>query len=168
VYSGTEERVYGVLFDGAWLWECYISKLLEPLGFKHLVYPDDREVFAFDDGPPLYPDFYNEKDHLVFDAKYKRWDEKNEEDKREDILQILAYMYVTRAEAGGIIFPKAESYKETRQEIRQVWKVRKPFYVIPFGVPQTVEDSFLDQIHSEEERIKRRMKEIQLETKKSK
>src|SRR3989304_9159404 len=119
VYEGTGDRIYGVLFDGAWLWERYIAKLLKPLGFKHFVFPDDKEIFAFEknSGPYyyLYPDFYNEGRRLVFDVKNKRWDEKDEEDKRGDYHQILAYMYVTLAEAGGVIFPKQTAEKKNKR-----------------------------------------------------
>lgn len=168
VYSGAEDRVYGILFDGAWLWECYIAKLLKPLGFKHLgrYQPDKAEIFAFHKDSkgeyPLYPDFYNEERFLIFDAKYKRWDEKNEEDKRGDIHQILAYMYVTQAKAGGIIFPKPidKTIDIKTEECKCVWGAEKPFYEITFYIPKTDDDKFLQEIKDRENDFQKKLESI--------
>jgi 5-methylcytosine-specific restriction endonuclease McrBC regulatory subunit McrC len=167
-YDGTGERIYGILFDGAWLWECYIAKLLKPLNFKHLgeYQTEKEEIFAFvrenENGKsPLYPDFYNEekKKSFVLDAKYKQWDEKTEEDQRGDIHQILAYMYVTKANIGGIIFPKKETDKTKDKKVilesYEVWRhPENHFYKIAFPIPKTNDDNFLKEIKSSEDRLK--------------
>lgn len=38
-FGEEKDQVYGVLFDGAWLWEEYLYTILKPLGFKH---PENR------------------------------------------------------------------------------------------------------------------------------
>lgn len=34
-YGIDSDKVYGILFDGAWLWEEYLNTLLSNAGFKH-------------------------------------------------------------------------------------------------------------------------------------
>lgn len=94
----TSQNIYGVLFDGAWLWEAYLNTLLQKKGFVH---PDNiaktDAIHLFNPTSyARYPDFYKKKDStaIILDAKYK-WI-KNEID-RNDAHQLLAYMYVLSA-----------------------------------------------------------------------
>jgi len=105
-YGQDEDTVYGVLFDGAWLWEEYLNTILQDLGFKH---PENKlrrgaiHLFTPRKGP-LYPDFYN--DQLVLDAKYKRYNEKGITGiSREDLAQVISYMYVRKTAVGGFLVP---------------------------------------------------------------
>lgn len=109
-YGNDEDTVYGVLFDGAWLWEEYLNTLLEDLGFKH---PENKlghgaiHLFVPKRGP-RYPDFYNEK--MVLDAKYKRYSEGNvTKIDRDDLNQVISYMYIRKLSAGGFLVPGGKS-----------------------------------------------------------
>ena len=58
-YGNNKDKVYGILFDGAWLWEEYLNTLLDTCGFKH---PKNREnsgrIYLFTpNAAPRYPDF---------------------------------------------------------------------------------------------------------------
>ena len=105
-YGNNKEKVYGILFDGAWLWEEYLNTLLHRCGFRH---PKNREntgrIYLFSpNAAPRYPDFI--KDGYILDAKYKGYSGKSpHEMSREDLAQIISYMYVERADNGGIIVP---------------------------------------------------------------
>ena len=48
----------------------------------------------------LYPDFYSDEQNFVVDAKYKRFGEKNAG--REDLYQLVTYMYCKKSENGAI------------------------------------------------------------------
>lgn len=165
VYSEAGERISGILFDGAWLWERYLAKLLNRYGFEHLIFGPYQEakVFAFAGKTnPLYPDFLNEKKKVVFDAKYKDWDKQSN---REDVKQILAYMYVTEAKAGGIIFPQKEKADETKDKKVKVkpdtvWMVGTPFYEIAFPIPQTEDNIFIEEIQRREEDFHEELKKL--------
>lgn len=102
-YGKSEDKIYGVLFDGAWLWEEYLANLLKPLSLKHpknrigegRIYLCEKNRF------PRFPDFYRDEDwDVVIDAKYKR-----NFDSHDDINQILTYMYRLKSRYGAFILP---------------------------------------------------------------
>lgn len=105
-YGEENDKVYGLLFDGAWLWEEYLNTLLHPLQFIH---PENKTgknaIYLFQNMKgKRYPDFL--KDDMVLDAKYKRLSTKDSEFiDRNDLNQIISYMYVQRATIGGFICP---------------------------------------------------------------
>lgn len=107
---GTEkDRVYGLLFDGAWLWEEYLYTVLKRCGFEH---PENKKetgaIYLFDNPKryPRYPDFL--KPNFILDAKYKHLPNYID---RNDMHQIISYMYVTKSNKGGFIYPVANSDK---------------------------------------------------------
>ena len=108
-YGKDDDTVYGVLFDGAWLWEEYLNTLLSGIGFKHPQNKRNRKaihLFTQNRGP-RYPDFYDEK--IVLDAKYKKYEGKSLTDiSREDVAQVISYMYVLKLENGGFLVPDGE------------------------------------------------------------
>ena len=101
------QNSYGILFDGAWLWEEYINILLS----SHFYHPKNKSNFGaqqlFSDGKGLiYPDFISKSTdpRLIVDAKYKPI----ENIRGRDYLQVLAYMYRFDASKGYYIYPDSE------------------------------------------------------------
>ena len=115
-YGRNEEEIYGVLFDGAWLWEEYLNTLLRDCGYIH---PQNKiskgRIYLFDDRTGVrYPDFY--KDDIVLDAKYKRYaDMKLQNIDGEDLHQVITYMYILGARYGGLIVPRQHKQKDIVQ-----------------------------------------------------
>lgn len=105
-YGMDSDKVYGILFDGAWLWEEYLNTLLSNGGFKH---PENKlgtgAIYLFEHGGQRFPDFW--KKDFVLDAKYKRLAQKGKhlDIERDDVHQVMAYMYRLKAQRGGIICP---------------------------------------------------------------
>lgn len=105
-YGSDNDEIHGILFDGAWLWEEYLNTILEPLGIKH---PKNKVgkggISLFKNGRGRrYPDFYAEG--IVLDAKYKSYEGCDIEDvAREDLAQIISYMYVQQAHSGVVLSP---------------------------------------------------------------
>ena len=105
-YGTNDDRIYGILFDGAWLWEEYLNTLLCEVGFTH---PENKlgigAIYLFEHGGQRFPDFW--KDDIVLDAKYKRLAINGDhlDIDREDVHQIMAYMYRLKAPKGGVICP---------------------------------------------------------------
>lgn len=99
-----EDKVYGLLFDGAWLWEKYLGTLLQDLNYTISDNNKKTNRFSlFENGRgESYPDFYI-KNKSVLDAKYKWLGDKI---KREDLHQIITYMHCLKAPQGGLIYPK--------------------------------------------------------------
>ncbi|GAA3720749.1 McrC family protein [Salinicoccus jeotgali] len=104
----SNNEVYGILFDGAWLFEEYVNTIigdqfLHPQNTKGL-----GRHYLFNAGNGLiYPDFIsrNEMQPRVADAKYKP----NRNIHGRDYLQLVAYMYRFEAAEGYFIYPFQET-----------------------------------------------------------
>ena len=124
-YGRKDEEIYGVLFDGAWLWEEYLNTILKDCGYNH---PQNKmrkgRIYLFTDKTGYrYPDFY--KEDIVLDAKYKRYAHLNlQEINGEDLHQVITYMYIMAASHGGVIVPWP--YQE--QEIQFRTKILEGHY----------------------------------------
>ena len=105
-YGTDDDRIYGILFDGAWLWEEYLNTLLCEKGFIH---PENKlgtgAIYLFEHGGQRFPDFW--KQDIVLDAKYKKLaiNGNRLDIERDDVHQIMAYMYRLKASKGGIVCP---------------------------------------------------------------
>ena len=100
-YGAKEKCISGLLFDVSYLWEEYLATILTKQGFKH---PNNKKKIgrihlAKHGMYPRYPDFYRERDHTIIDAKYKK------ESTRDDIHQMIAYMYRLKGKYGVFIQP---------------------------------------------------------------
>lgn len=107
-------HVYGVLFDGAWLWEEYMASLVSnhfyhPMnkagsGAQQLFYNERRKIGL------IYPDFIGKdvRNRLIADAKYKPIDNIN----RNDYFQVLSYMFRFDAKKGLFLYPEAEENED--------------------------------------------------------
>lgn len=106
MFGESDNDFYGILFNGAWLWEEYCNTILRNLGFIH---PENKKSTGslplFTNGTVRrYPDFYN--DNTVIDAKYKRYEGKQLSDVgRDDLHQIVTYMYIRKASCGAFLSP---------------------------------------------------------------
>ena len=102
------KRVYGILFDGAWLWEEYMNILIG----KTFYHPTNKGrqgaqwLFAGNNGL-IYPDFIgrDNEQRIIADAKYKPVENIG----NKDYLQVLAYMFRFNAKKGYYLYPESES-----------------------------------------------------------
>lgn len=159
------DEIYGVICDISYLWEEYLATLLtaHPLNFIHPNNTIGEKPIFLDKDHKLkrFPDFYlpdrshsnktNSDDrqaaYLVVDAKYKRYDDLGVQ--RDDIHQIMAYMYAQKAPNALLISPKT---------VTQVTDLTKPqcynllgyggnISVLALPIPQKAE-SFADFCHA--------------------
>lgn len=103
-YGKDDDEVYGILFDGAWLWEEYLNTFLCGIGFEH---PKNKEGVGheslFTDGSGwCYPDFLCPK--MVLDAKYK-WYNDWTKVQTKDLYQVISYMHILNRNKGGYVVP---------------------------------------------------------------
>ena len=103
--SGSRQ-IYGILFDGAWLWEKYVSYLIKD-AFYHPMNKGGtgaQRLFGGNVGL-IYPDFISRDNatRIIADAKYKPIDKIG----NKDYLQVLAYMFRFDAKAGYYLYPEA-------------------------------------------------------------
>ncbi|MFR6065060.1 MAG: McrC family protein [Eubacterium sp.] len=106
-------RVYGILFDGAWLWEEYINLLVKDL-FYHPMNKEGKGAQRLFDGNIglIYPDFIskNSNERIIADAKYKPIGNIN----NSDYFQVLTYMMRFDAKTGVYFYPDTENFEEVR------------------------------------------------------
>ncbi len=108
-YGEKNDKIYGLLFDGSWLWEEYLNTILEDCDFNHPMNKTSKGaiyLFANHKSYKRYPDFW--RNNFIIDAKYKQFSGKID---RDDMNQIISYMYVKQAELGGFIYPSKNSTK---------------------------------------------------------
>ena len=68
--------MYGILFDGAWLWEEYVNTLIGDIFYHPRNKAGDGAQRLFDGNHGLiYPDFIGKDagERIIADAKYKPW-----------------------------------------------------------------------------------------------
>lgn len=118
--SGTQQ-VFGILFDGSWLWEEYVSTLIRD-EFYHPMNKGGKgaqRLFSTEDSKLglVYPDFIskNSKNRIIADTKYKPV--KNIGNK--DYLQILAYMFRFDAKKGYYLYPDKSENDDLRMKMNQ-------------------------------------------------
>lgn len=165
-YGKEKDKIHGVLFDGAWLWEAYLNTILKNCGFRH---PEnkkrkgglpmfeeadiDNEVTAY--SKTTYPDFY--KDNFIVDAKYKHL---NNGVGREDLYQVVTYMYCRKALNGGYVYPYEKDVKYIKHQLKGY---NGYIYLMPFHVPQTPDTYklFIEKIKESEDCMSDFIKPIQ-------
>jgi len=104
-----DQKIHGILFDIAWLWEEYVHTLLP----KDFIHPRNKEklggISVFSVGKrKVYPDFYQEELKIVLDAKYKKLELTEKGINREDLFQLISYSYILKAEKAGLVFPSED------------------------------------------------------------
>lgn len=101
-------RIYGILFDGAWLWEEYINSLITDVFYHPMNKRSKGAQRLFNRNIGLiYPDFIgkNSRNRIIADAKYKPVDNIA----NKDYLQVLAYMIRFDAKTGYYLYPETEN-----------------------------------------------------------
>ena len=125
--ASSSNRIYGILFDGTWLWEEYVNLLVgeyfhhpknkRKSGGQELFTPENGSVT---DKGSIYPDFIGRhtSDRIIADAKYKPRDNIG----RDDYFQLLAYMFRFDAKKGFYFYPdnmdKDESNSTGKTELK--------------------------------------------------
>ncbi|GHT51549.1 3-isopropylmalate dehydrogenase [Bacteroidia bacterium] len=123
-FGNEKDKIHGILFDGAWLWEEYIATVFNEhkKGITHKIGTD--KLFEKDDvgkNQGIIPDFIAYKNRpltasFIGDTKYKHIDTKNN---REDYFQIITYMYRYSCKTGYLIFPIDKENKEDYMKGRE-------------------------------------------------
>lgn len=159
------QKVHGILFDVAWLWEEYIYTLL-PKDFIHPRNKDKTDgisVFLNDKNHEnrkrrdrkIYPDFYDRERKFVLDAKYKKLEFTEKGIIREDLFQLISYAYILKAEKAGLVFPSKD--KVVDNEIGKLAGYGALLKKWSIQIPQNASsyNEFYEMMESSEEIFKR-------------
>ena len=101
------KKVFGILFDGAWLWEEYIAQLIGEDFYHPMNKSGKGAQWLFSGNGLVYPDFIgkNSKIRIIADAKYKPEDNIC----NKDYLQVLAYMFRFDSKKGYYFYPEPQN-----------------------------------------------------------
>ena len=177
-YSASSSPIYGILFDGAWLWEEYLWTILKEatLDGKNFEHPTNKDrkggIRLFDNSLDpedssvrncyrrIYPDFYCENstedsnDGIILDAKYKRLENGFV---RDDLYQIISYMHTMKISTGGFVYPQKEKEKLAEQKPAKYHLANNTGIIKTFGfeVPQNVSEytSFCKKMENSEKEL---------------
>lgn len=114
-------QIYGILFDGAWLWEEYVNRLIRDRYYHPMNKAGDeaQRLFRGSNGNVglIYPDFISRQveNRTIADAKYKPMDNIG----NRDYLQLLAYMFRFDARKGFYLYPEAGSNADLELQLNR-------------------------------------------------
>ena len=139
-FGKEKDKVYGLLFDGAWLWEEYLNTFLK----DEFIHPENKtgknRHYLFENFQSIYPDFISRTEpKSVGDAKYIPLDRQhsyseNSERATSIYYKTIAYMYRFRSDNGFLLFPNQEiSFFET-YKIKETSGILKK---IGLAIPQS-------------------------------
>lgn len=144
------DRIHGILFDGAWLWEEYMDLLIAPYFYhpKNKGGKGAQRLFGRESGRDIgliYPDFIgiDGEKKTIADAKYKPIQNIG----NKDYLQLLAYMFRFDSEIGYYLYPdseenlKLELYLNEGHTYNNSVKVRDDIKVVKHGLLIPLGDS---------------------------
>ena len=147
-----EEKIHGILFDVAWLWEEYVHTLLP----KDFIHPRNKEkkggISVFSGGKrKVFPDFYDRERKIVLDSKYKKLEDTEKGINREDLFQLISYSYILKAEKAGLIFPS--KHKVVDNEIGKLAGYGAMLKKLSIQIPQKASsyNDFCEMMESSEE-----------------
>lgn len=152
-FGDDESKIYGLLFDGAWLWEEYLNTVLKR-DFEH---PENKtgkhRRYLFNCGSnhfqAIYPDFISKNSPtIVGDAKYMALETKeyNEDSERATSVyyKTITYMYRFNSIYGLLLFPHPNTvYDEIYDIDGTAGKLRK----IGLSIPQNEKSFTTFQAH---------------------
>ncbi len=157
------QKLYGILFDGAWLWEEYVNLLVKDRFYHPMNKGGKGAQWLFNCNSNraglIYPDFIGRSidNRIIADAKYKP--EKNIHGK--DYLQVLAYMLRFEAKKAFYFYPESErkddetfwlnrglSFENNVSERNDICLVKHGLYIPKDAATY---DEFVDKMHENEE-----------------
>ena len=104
-------KIYGIVFDGAWLWEEYVNSLVDDIFYHPMNKGGKGAQWLFAGGSGLiYPDFIGKdsNNRVIADAKYKPEDNIG----NKDYLQVLAYMLRFDAKRAFYFYPEVAAIED--------------------------------------------------------
>lgn len=147
-FGQDNQKINGLIFDVAWLWEEYIATITKwdhygrksHLKTLHMFESDNEVTHQF-----RYPDFV--VGNIPIDTKYKR-----KLDKRNDLNQIITYMYLLKSSRGIFLQPVDTKPGNNKEKLGTLRGYGGEILSYKFFVPQNVQsyEEFVSKIHISE------------------
>ena len=123
-FGNEKDKIYGLLFDGAWLWEEYLNTILK----DDFIHPENNtgkhREFLFEKFQPIFPDFISKKQPVIVgDAKYiplERQEKYAENSERATSIyyKTITYMYRFGSDYGLLLFPHPDTSFDKTYKIK--------------------------------------------------
>lgn len=166
-------KAYGILFDGAWLWEEYLNTLISDEFYHPMNKAGKDAEWLFTKSSNnkaglIYPDFISKDKgrRVIADAKYKPQDNVG----NKDYLQMLAYMFRFDAKQGTFLYPEVGDDEELRLHMNSGIScetkivAREDIIVMKLGlrIPEKAKnyDEFVTEMKTSEETFKAKLKYV--------
>lgn len=141
-FGTDDDKICGIVFDAAWLWEEYLAAVFaEHPWTRSFIHPQNKRGLKginlfVDRASRRFPDFYDPSRRLVLDAKYKRGEGGVA---REDLYQVISYVHVLKSSCGVLLYP-AEKTGSVHEGTLAGYggEIRRVF----LGIPNHVDGSF--------------------------
>lgn len=142
-FSGEKDKIHGLIFDGAWLWEEYLGKVFKEnkTGIIHKKHRDSLFESDAKTGQGIIPDFITripgtKRFSFIGDAKYKPFDERVGTAARNDYFQIITYMFRYSCRTGFIFYPHREG--GIKKLDRVIKKTKSSVVELGLAIPQQI------------------------------
>lgn len=161
-FGHEKDKIYGLLFDGAWLWEEYLNTILK----ESFIHPENKtgkhRYLLFENFQPIYPDFISKREpKSVGDAKYMPLDRQqvyseNSEKVTSIYYKTIAYMYRFSSNNGFLLFPIQD---RTFIEIYRIKETNGIVKKIGLTIPKTTETfkGFMIKMNINEQQLKQNL-----------
>lgn len=106
-YGVTDDKIYGVLIDAAWLWEEYLARVISSK-YNHYFKKRGRRFYLFENFQQIVPDFLSHDKRFVADAKYIPLENQRnygEEKASAVYYKTITYMYRFCTNTGLLLYP---------------------------------------------------------------
>lgn len=165
-----DKKIYGVLFDGSWLWEEYIATVVKE-HFNHYTQKNsDFKLFTDKNSPQIVPDYLSKDGKSVADAKYIRLDSYSQTMRErgrnmEIYYKTLVYMLRFNAKLGFLFYPIDKQNDNPEEVLRdKVFQIDgTDSYLVQLGlkIPQGEDkeyNDFCDKIREAEKEFAGKVK----------
>jgi 5-methylcytosine-specific restriction endonuclease McrBC regulatory subunit McrC len=161
-FGKEKDKVYGLLFDGAWLWEEYLNTILK----NDFIHPENKtgknRHYLFENFQSIYPDFISKTEpKSVGDAKYiplgrQQSYSENSEKATSIYYKTIAYMYRFSSDNGFLLFPNQETTFFETYRIKETDGILKK---IGLAIPQTSENfkEFIKTMNNNEQELRQNL-----------
>lgn len=162
-FGNEKDKVYGLLFDGAWLWEEYLNTILK----DNFIHPENKtgknRQYLFENNvQSIYPDFISKTEpKSVGDAKYiplgrQQSYAENTEKATSIYYKTITYMYRFKSNHGFLLFPNQETGFFESYRIKETDGILEK---IGLAIPQTSQNFnlFIKTMNSNEREMRQNL-----------
>lgn len=158
-FGNDKDKVFGLLFDGAWLWEEYLNTILK----DNFIHPENKtgknQHFLFENFHSIYPDFISKTEpKSVGDAKYiplgqQQAYAENSEKATSIYYKTIAYMYRFSSNNGFLLFPNKDVSFFEEYKIKETAGILKK---IGLAIPEKSESfkEFIQTMNANEQQLR--------------